>query len=603
MKQLELLAPARNAESAFAAIDYGADAIYIGASLFGARQSAGNSVEDIARTVEYAHRYGVRVHATFNTLIYERELADAERMAREVVAAGVDALIVQDMAFTQMGLPVELHASTQLFNTSAERIKFLQDVGFARVVLERALTLEQIALIRSVAPKIELESFVHGAICVGMSGRCYLSKALSSRSGNRGDCMQACRLNFDLVTQSGREIIKGKHLLSVKDLNLTDRVGELIDAGVTSFKVEGRLKEIGYTKNIVAHYRAVIDRAIAQRSGFERSSQGVSHVGFVANPSKSFSRGESTYLLDGQQRGLSSFDTPKSTGELIGEVRKTSAKGFVLSGSVDLSAGDGVCYKIGDEFVGTNINAVNGREVFPNRVDKLRVGTPIYRNYDKSFNDLMERSRGDRRVEVSATLSIMPSRLTLAYRDIYGNIAEQSVEGDFPQANSPEKMESVIRSQIGKCGDTEFTVSSVDIDGDVLFVASSLLGQLRRDTIEKLRQVRVNSLMPPPPFRETEGVEYPLKSLSGEDNVVNSLSRKFYTSHGVEQIAKGWDIESNLDGTTLMQSRYCIRFEIGECLKRGSKLREELFLQHGKERLKLEFDCKMCQMNILYGKY
>ncbi len=597
MKLLELLAPARNADSAFAAIDHGADAVYIGAPKFGARQSAGNSLEDIARTVEYAHRYGVRVHAALNTLIYQKELLAAERIAREVVATGIDALIVQDMAFTQMGLPVELHASTQLFNTSPERVKFLQDVGFTRVVLERALSLEQIAAIREAAPNIELEGFIHGAICVGMSGRCYLSQALSGRSGNRGECMQACRLKFDLVSESGREIIKGKHLLSVKDLNLSTHIAALIDSGVTSFKIEGRLKEIGYTKNIVAHYRKILDEQIAQRSGFGRSSQGESKIEFTPNPAKSFSRGESNYLLDGQRQELASFDTPKSTGEKIGTVCRVSKKGFLVDSSAQLTAGDGICYKLGKEIVGTNINAINGNEVQPNRVDNIAVGTEVFRNFDKSFNDSLERGTAERKIALKAVIDITPSLLKLTYTDSYGNSTQCQAEGSFDQAKSPEKMASIIEEQLSKCGDTEFAVEAIETTGEVLFIPSSQLAQLRREALMQLRKVRAERVVKPALFVEQQA-QYPFKSLGGEDNVTNSLAHSFYSSHGVEQIADGWDITDNLHGARLMQSGYCIRYEIGECLKRGSTLREELFLRYGKRRLKLKFDCKNCKMEI-----
>ncbi|MFR9649606.1 MAG: U32 family peptidase [Rikenellaceae bacterium] len=598
MKRLELLSPARNAEVAFAAIDHGADAIYIGASGFGARQAATNSLEDIARTVEYAHRYGVRVYSTLNTVIFERELASAERLAREVVSTGVDALIIQDMAFTQMNLGVELHASTQMFNTSGEGVKFLQDAGFKRVVLERGLTLSQIQAIASQAPRVELEAFIHGAICVGMSGRCYLSKALSPRSGNRGECMQACRLNFDLEGQSGRKIITGKHLLSVKDMNLSEHIASLIDAGVSSFKIEGRLKDIVYTKNIVSHYRQIIDKEISQRSDIQCSSQGESKISFTPNPAKSFSRGQSCYLLDGMQSGLASFNSPKATGEEIGRVESVTKGGFTLSGRERVSPGDGVCYLSEGKIVGTNVNAVNGREIVPNRRDNLRIGESIYRNFDKLFNDQLEQRCAERKIDIRATIKIDKSGVALSYLDSYENSATREIFTELEPAKNPEKMVDIIKTQLSKSGDTEFRVVDIEIIGEPLFIASSQLSQLRREALLSLREQRLKSLEPNTPFVENRDVIYPTTTLSGEGNVTNSLARKFYSSHGVTQIDKGWDVASSLSGARLMQSRYCIRHEIGECLKEGSKLTEELFLVHGRDRFKLEFNCKKCQMNI-----
>lgn len=314
MKLVELLAPAKDYAAAAAAVDYGADAVYIGGARFGARQAAGNSAEEIARVVEYAHRFGVRVHATLNTLVWDDELEAAERQARSLIDAGVDALIVQDMALRRMDLPVELHASTQVSNRTPEGARFLGEAGFARVILERNLTLEEIRAICA-ATAAEVECFVHGAVCVGYSGRCFLSRSMSARSGNRGACSQPCRLTWDLTDGKGRTWIAGKHLLSVRDMNLSQRIGDLLDAGVTSFKIEGRLKDLAYIRNVVAHYRRAVDEALALRPGLVRSSVGESVPDFTPDPSKSFTRGESDYFLDGKRAGVASFDTPKAVGE------------------------------------------------------------------------------------------------------------------------------------------------------------------------------------------------------------------------------------------------------------------------------------------------
>ncbi len=605
MKLLELLAPARNADSAIAAIDYGADAIYIGAASFGARQSAGNSTKEIARAVEYAHRFGAKVHATLNTVIYDSELKAAERTACEVIDAGVDALIVQDMSFTRMKLPIELHASTQTSNTSPKYIKFLQDVGFKRVVLERALTIEQIKAISKAAPDIELEAFVHGAICVGISGKCYLSRYLTPRSGNRGECSQACRLSYDLVGESGQTLIKNKHLLSVKDLNLSQHLDSLIDAGITSFKIEGRLKEINYTKNIVAYYRGLLDRAIASRDPklFARASEGVSRFDFTADPAKSFSRDNCSYLINGQRDNLASFNTPKAIGELIGTVSRATKTGIVLDSKKEVVAGDGLCYLSNGELLGTNVNSSEGRTLILNRFNGIKVGTPIYRNFDKSFNQALSRNELRRNIEIDAHLTITRIRLTLKYIDRYGNTAVQSVSGEFSPANNPENMREIICRQIAKCGDSEFECHEVEIKGQPLFVPSSMLAALRRQALIVLRATRAKALKKRrqqniAPFKEGKDAKLPITILNGEWNVTNGSARQFYSDHGAKKIADGWDIAPTLKGARLLQSRYCLRQEIGKCLKKGSQLREELFIVRGNCSFRLEFDCKTCQMNI-----
>lgn len=389
MKRLELLAPARDYASAVAAVDAGADAIYIGGARFGARHAAANSVDDIRRAAEYAHLYGVRVHATLNTLLYDDELAAAERQARELVAAGVDALIVQDMALRRMSLPVELHASTQTAIRTPAEAAFLGNAGFARVILERALSLDEIRAICR-ATTAEVECFVHGAICVGYSGQCYLSRSMSARSGNRGECSQPCRLSYDLEDAAGRRILRGKYLLSVRDLNLADRLGALIDAGVTSFKIEGRLKDEGYIRNVVAYYRRRLDEAIASRGDCRRASVGETRLDFTPDPAKSFTRGESEYFLMGRSAGVASFDTPKSVGEFVGRVAACDVRGFTLDRDAALAAGDGIC--IGAD--GTNVNSVEGRRIAPNRMPaSIRPGAAVYRNLDSRFRLQLEHSR------------------------------------------------------------------------------------------------------------------------------------------------------------------------------------------------------------------
>ena len=386
MRRIELLAPAKDLEAAIAAVDHGADAVYMGGARFGARRAAANSAEDVARAAEYAHRYGARLYAALNTVIFDDELAAAEAAARELVAAGVDALIVQDMALRAMDLHVELHASTQAGCMTAEDAVFLEGCGFARIILERALSIDDIRGIRRAARNVELECFVHGAICVGYSGRCFLSRSMSARSGNRGECSQPCRLPYDLVDGAGRTVIAGRHLLSVRDMDLSQRLEELMDAGVTSFKIEGRLKDLRYIKNVVSYYRDRLDGILSRRGAdFRRSSFGRTEREFAPDPSKSFTRGATEYMFDGKCRGVASFDTPKAVGEYVGRVTGLVRGGFRMEGAAVLSAGDGICAVSAAGAAGTNVNRVDGATVEPNRMAGIVVGAEIYRNYDHRF--------------------------------------------------------------------------------------------------------------------------------------------------------------------------------------------------------------------------
>ncbi len=599
MKKIELLAPAKNYEAARAAIDFGADAIYIGGPGFGARYAAANTVEDIARTVEYAHLYGVGVHCTMNTLLFENELEQAQHTAEQVVSAGVDALIVQDMAFARMGLGVDLHASTQMCNMSAEGVGFLADCGFSRVVLERALSLEQIRAIAEGCPAIEVEAFVHGAICVGHSGRCYLSRSLSDRSGNRGECSQPCRLSYDLVDDSGAKLLENKHLLSVRDLNLSSQVGNMLDAGVRSFKIEGRLKDISYAKNIVAHYRRSIDNALLARDGLVRSSVGESRFDFVPNPSKSFTRGQSEYLFFGQQGGLASFDTPKSVGESLGVVDQRRSLRFRLRKHMELKAGDGICFKTPKGLIGTNINIVDGEWITPNRIDGIERGVEIFRNYDKGFYDSLERSRTERTIAVVPHFVAKEQSVALSYKDVDGCEGSAEIAMPIEKPKSAEKMESTLREQLAKCGGTIFRAVEPIIEGEIPFVAASRLAELRREALSNLLQKRTESYIARAPFVEQTEARVSSAHLSAENNVTNSVARKFYMDHGAESIDEGLDLSASFDNERVMQSSYCIRREIGECLKQGSKLRSELFIQRGGVRYRLDFDCKNCKMNLI----
>ena len=510
--KIELLAPARDLRSARAAIDCGADAVYMGGPRFGARQAAGNSVADIAAVAEYARRFGVRVYVTLNTLLFDDELADAERIARQVVEAGADALIVQDMAYLEMELEgVELHASTQTFNASPEKAAFLADCGFSRVILERNLSLEEIRRIRA-ATDVELECFVHGAICVCYSGRCYMSRTMSPRSGNRGDCMQACRLPYDLLDAAGNVLMAGKHLLSVRDMDLSGRLGDLLDAGVTSFKIEGRLKDEAYVRNVVAWYRTRLDREIAARPGLVRASEGQSDPGFEPDLARTFSRGRTEYFFDGRRARVSTPDTPKAVGGFVCRVARSGPGWFELQGGEAFAPGDGICFMYGGRLAGTNVNGTEGGRVQLNKEWKLPAGTEIYRNYDRRFSARLEGARARRSVRVSVTVSFDEGAVSAEFRDGDGCSATASVVCGNGAAREPEKVLEMLRTQLVRSGDTMFDVAEVCFaDGmeGVPFVRVSEANALRREGLEALLRHRTERRTERHPARAAAGCRYP----------------------------------------------------------------------------------------------
>lgn len=597
-RYIELLSPARNYDAAIAAIDCGADALYIGAESFGARRGATNTTDDIARVVDYAHLFGVKVFVTLNTILYERELKEAEALARRLIDVGVDALIVQDMAYREMNLPVELHASTQVCNMTPEGAKFLEDSGFSRVILERALSLDEIKAIRA-ATEVDLECFIHGAICVGHSGRCYLSRSQSSRSGNRGECSQPCRLTYDLVTERGEKLISGKHLLSVKDFDLSERIGDLIDAGVVSFKIEGRLKDDNYIKNVVSYYRRKIDEAIASRPECQRASVGRSEIEFDPDPKKSFTRDGGEYMFAGKRAGVASFLTPKAVGEYVGCVATTSKRDFRLVGKVALSAGDGICVITPEGIVGTNVNRVEGNTIEPNRMEGIKAGMEVYRNYDHRFTQAVERSRTRRAVEAKCSLMLSAEGISVTYTDEEGFSVSVARSMALDGSKSVDKMRAVAEEQMAKSGDSIFRVVSVDVVGVEWFATAKMLAEVRREALSMLAAKRMTRTMGHDIRTDSGEARFPVQRLGAEYNVVNSLSRRFYLKHGVEHIIDGLDLWATTLGERVMESSYCLRREIGECLKKGTKLRERLYIEHGRHRYRLDFDCAKCRMSLI----
>ena len=598
MRKIELLAPARNLEAAVMAVDCGADAVYMGGSGFGARHAAANATDDVRRAAEYAHMFGARLYATLNTVVYDDELAEAERLARELIDAGVDALIVQDMAYRKMNLPVEMHASTQMCNMQAADVAFLEQCGFSRVILERALSLGEIRAIRE-ATSVDLECFVHGAICVGHSGRCFLSRSMSDRSGNRGSCSQPCRLTYDLVDERGNRIITGKHLLSVRDMDLSARIEQMIDAGVGSFKIEGRLKDDIYIRNIVSYYRREIDRVLATRSDCVRASVGRSTIDFAPDPAKSFTRGASEYMFGGKVAGVASFDTPKAVGESLGRVASVDARGFVLDRDAELSSGDGLCFLSGGRLMGTNVNRVEGRRIEPNRMEGVVHGAEVFRNYDRRFAQAVERSRVSRRIDVRCRVSIDAEAIELIYTDEEGlqGTARRCVALDAAQ--NPERMTATLREQVARSGATIFNVTEVDIVGAVRFVPLSLLGELRREALEALTARRASRVPERKIMADDGSARYPREEVGEDGNVVNALAERFYLDHGARRVVRGLEAAVSTVGHCVMRSSYCIRRETGECLREGSRLRGDLYLVRGRQRYRLDFDCRRCEMSLI----
>lgn len=597
IRYIELLAPAKDYLSAVDAVDCGADAVYIGARAFGARHAATNTTEDIARVVEYAHKFGVKVYATLNTLIFDNELEAAKAQAEELVAAGVDALIVQDMAYCRMGLQIPLHASTQTACSSAEQVEFFERVGFARAILERNLSGAEIAAIGDKST-IELEAFIHGAICVCHSGRCYLSRSMSERSGNRGECSQPCRLPYDLTDGAGHIYIKGKHLLSVSDLDLSSRIGQMLDAGVNSFKIEGRLKDRVYLRNIVSHYRRLLDREIALRGGCQRASVGLSTIEFTPNPAKSFTRGGGVYLFDGKRAGVASFDTPKALGERLGQITKVVGDRFMTDSKVEVATGDGICFIAGGEAVGTNINKVEGVWITPNRIDGIKVGTELYRNFDRVFSTAVERSRIRRAIDAQIEVTFSEQSITAKATDCQGISATATIDYASAEANNPDKMQQTLVQQMSKSGETIFNITDVTIN-NLRFAPAGVLAQLRRELLERLEQTRVANHPKRTPFAENSEAKFHITTLSEQENVTNSLSRSFYTDHGAVAISNGLDLRQSTAGCRVMVTDYCIRREIGQCLLKNPTIKGELYLERGRKRYKLSFDCKRCQMSLI----
>lgn len=599
-KTIELLAPAKDKKTAFAAIDCGADAVYIGSPKFGARVNASNSLDDIKDVVEYAHKFRVKVYVTINTIMSDDELREAVELIYQLYDIGVDALIVQDMGLLECKLPpIKLFASTQCHNSTLEKVKFLEKTGFSRVILARELSLDEI---RKIADNtdVEIETFIHGALCVSYSGQCYMSYAIGGRSANRGECAQPCRKKYSLVDSDGVVVAKDKHLLCLRDLNFSSDIKDLIDAGVSSFKIEGRLKDEDYIKNVVSFYRKKIDDAI-ENTEYERSSSGYSVLGFEADVNKTFNRGYCEYFLHGRNKNIISFDSPKSRGEYTGKVKEVFEKYFLFDGS-ELNNADGICFfDERGELVGTSVNKAEGNKIFPQSMNGIRKGVEVFRNYNHKFSKMLESVKVERKIEASVCFVEKEQCYELSAVDEDGVRVVVEAGKNYDKAKNQELARNNIIKCLKKAGDSCFDIKEARVEVDVYpFIPLSELNELRRRLFAKLEEKRIASYE----VEKSGGIfisPYFERELFYDVNIMNEKAKEFYEKRG--GICREYAIEKtgNVSGKILMTTKHCLKFSLGLCSKEGKKhrYREPFFLvdSHGK-KYKLLFECKSCCMKI-----
>lgn len=608
IQTLELLAPAKNLECGIAAIDHGADAVYIGADHFGARAAAGNSTDDIARLCSYAHQFGARVYVTVNTIVYDNEIDSVRSLLKRIGEAGADAILVQDMALVSMlsDIGLEMHASTQTDNRTADKVEWLRGLGFKRVVLARELSVDEIAEIHAKHPDVELEVFVHGALCVSYSGQCYASQYCFQRSANRGECAQFCRLKFDLVDAEGKVIEHDRHLLSLKDMCQIDNLERLAEAGAVSFKIEGRLKDVAYVKNVTAAYSRRLDEIVAAHPDkYRRASFGRVDYGFDPDLRKTFNRGYTTYFADGRQPDIFSPDTPKALGEYVGKVKEVKRQCLTVSGVASFANGDGLCFINADrQLEGFRVNRAEGNRLYPSSMPRnLRQGVALYRNNDQQFERLLSRPSAVRRLSLTMSLSATDSGFALDVATEDGRKARVEAKAEHTVAQKPQH-ENIVR-QLSKLGTTIYDCTNITIPDDFpWFVPSSLLAQMRRDACAEVSEHSLTSKNPSPltsnslsplTYKNPSRPPYLL-------NASNTLAVEFYRQLGVE--ASAFETQKKHgEGEKLMQCRFCLRHALGYCVNRGGRKpqwKEPLFLRLPDGRkFQLQFNCKRCEMYLL----
>jgi putative protease len=604
---LELLAPAKNADQGILALRCGADAVYMGGARFGARQAAGNDRADFERITREARLWGAKVYATLNTLLFDDELEGARRQAWELYEAGVDALIIQDMAYLTMDLPpLPLHASTQAACDSPEKVAFLASAGFSRAILARELSLADIRAIHGAA-NIELEAFVYGALCVGESGHCYLSGAICDRSGNRGACAQPCRAPWNLVDASGVVVVREKHLLSIRDLDLSDHLEALAGAGIMTFKIEGRLKDADYVKNVVGHVRRKLDDLLERRPEWGRASLGTVQHAFTPDPAKTFQRGLSSYRIDGVRQPMGTPHAAKHLGEFLGQVRSVQGDRLVLDANADLHPGDGLAFVDGSEVAGTVVNAVEGRQVFVQDPSRLKSGTRIHRNLDLHWLKALRAAKVDRRIPVQAYLDFPEGAVRLRLEDPTGLCSEAQATGEFAPPRDPAAATQALQEALGRLGNTPFVLAGLQV-AEARFVPVSGLNALRREAasaLEALRQAPRDRAMRRPPSLRLAPL--PTQALDFTWNIANQRARAFYEQAGGTIQEPAAELQASLQGRVVMTTRHCLKYELGWCRLHANpepwiRLQEPqgpLFLENGPTRLECRFDCARCRMELV----
>jgi len=609
MVSVELLAPARDLSCGRAAIDHGADAVYIGGPSFGARMAAGNSMSDIEHLGTHARRFRAKVYLTLNTILFDEELDSARTLAWQAWDAGVDALIIQDMGLLELDLPpLPLIASTQMHNVDARHVRFLEDVGFQRVILARELSLQQIREIRS-RTSIELEAFVHGSLCVSFSGRCSMSAFLGGRSANRGACGQPCRLRWSLVDGEGCLIEKDSHLLSLKDMDRSHYLADLISAGVSAFKIEGRLKDESYVKNITAFYRSRIDSILEGNPDLKRSSSGHTSFSFTPDPTRTFHRGSTAYFLaGGQEDDVWSPDSPKSLGEEIGTVEKTGPAWFTLYRNAEkIHAGDGLCFLDENrELKGLQVVRVTGKRVLAHlTLNGLKPGMVVHRNHDHEFLKQLKSLTSTRKIHLDLTFSETPDGFVLEGRDEDGISAQAAIASSKEEAVKPQAALDTMKKQLSKLNDGIFSLSSLTLRTRPCFLRTSELNMVRRQVVSMIESKRDMA------FRQTlrrrspsPGAVYPERALDFSYNVSNTAARRFYERYGVCTMEPAFEVQKPPCPTVLMTTRHCLRRSLGACLRQKSPavLKEPLFIETEGHRFRLEFDCGNCRMRVVLDR-
>ncbi|MBO2602208.1 U32 family peptidase [Shewanella algae] len=609
--KLELMAPAKNADFGIEAIRHGADAVYIGGPAFGARHTAGNSVEDIARLCEFAHRYHAQVFVTFNTILLDDELEEAKRLIWAVYEAGADAIIVQDLGLLELDLPpIALHASTQMDNRVPAKVAFLEHVGFSQVVLARELSLSQIRAVAA-ETKMRLEFFIHGALCVAYSGQCYISEAYTDRSANRGECSQQCRMPGNLKTRQGDIIASNDHMLSLKDNNQTDNLEALIDAGIRSFKIEGRLKDLSYVKNVTAHYRQQLDAIMARRPEFEPSSHGRCSYSFTPDPDKSFNRGKTDYFVNERKADIGDFRTPKYLGVEVGKVSKIGKDFIQVDSNAEFHNGDGLGFFAAnyqkarlsdDKLTGFRVNRAEGNTLYLKNMPKdLYVGANLYRNKDQAFEALLAKESAERTLLLDFSLSNTQTGLALTAADRHGHQATVTADFEKQQAKDIGRNRESLGKHLAKLGNTDFRLGQVDLgDAEAVFVPASIINGLRRDAIAALDEARIQGYQRPTPWVRDDSARFPQRSLTYLGNVANQKAKDFYTRHGVVSIRDAYEVRPVKGDAPLMITKHCIRYSYNMCPKEVPGIKAEpLEMELGGKQFKLVFDCHKCEMLLV----